>query len=453
MSEKKVEPRRLKGFRDYGPGAMAARWQIMDIVREVAQAAAFQPIATPALEYLDTLLGQGEETEKEIYQFVDHGDRKVALRFDLTVPFSRFVAENQGTLVFPFKKLQIGEAWRGENPQKGRFREFCQCDLDIIGVDSVMADVDVLQCLAQVLHKIDGAFKLGTFTIRIGHRPTLNALMGHFLPNVDGAGRNKLLIAIDKLAKIGQSKVRDLMLLVPGAEASGVDAFLGALTAKVNDGGQDLTSIKSALAGHPESMAGIARLEETVALLKGASAASQKEFVLDLTIARGLGYYTGIVYETVLTELPNFGSISSGGRYNDLVSRFIDRKLEGVGGTIGLDRILAALEERGAVSHDPAVVTPMTHVVYVAIAAPAQRAYALGIVRDLRAAGISVDVALSDGKLGHQFRHASRLGYGYVVTVGESEEKSGTFALKNMATSVEQKDLPRSTVVAKIQST
>ncbi|MEI6398430.1 MAG: ATP phosphoribosyltransferase regulatory subunit, partial [Pseudomonadota bacterium] len=189
--DKKIEPRRLKGFRDYMPDLMESRSRFQGSIRHEAALAGFREIGTPVLEYAETLLGQGsDETDKQVYRFEDHGGRKVAMRFDLTIPFARFVAEHQGELVFPFKRLQIGDVWRGENTQKGRYREFCQCDLDIIGVDSVNADVEILSCFYRIL----SGFDLGGFTMRLGNRVLLSAMLAKAFPGIDVAGESGALI-------------------------------------------------------------------------------------------------------------------------------------------------------------------------------------------------------------------------------------------------------------------
>ncbi len=397
---KKIEPRRLKGFRDYPPPLMALRNRVIDVVREEAELAGFQAIGTPALEYAETLLGQGgEETDKQTYRFKDNGDRDVALRFDLTIPFARFVAEHQGELTFPFRKLQIGDVWRGENTQKGRYREFCQCDLDIIGVDTAAADAETLGVFQRILQKID----CGPFTMRVGNRKILSALIKKFVG--DAADEHKVLIAVDRLEKNPDA----LASLLQGKEL----ALLGALKGPFAD-------VREALAGDPALVAECARLEQTVALAGGSAR-------VDLTIARGLGYYTGVVFETTLDQLKDFGSVSSGGRYNDLASRFTTRELPGVGGSVGLDRLVAAMEELGKVQ-DKQGAGP----VFVAVAGDDALAHAIALAGELRTAGIATDVGLVP-KLGNQFKHADRLGSPFVIVVGATEMQAGAYKVKKLA--------------------
>jgi histidyl-tRNA synthetase len=428
----KIEPRRLKGFRDYLPAVMRGRYRISDAVRFEAELAGFQPVGTPALEYAEILLGQGgEETDKQVYKFTDHGDRQVALRFDLTVPFARFVAEHQGELTFPFKRMQIGDVWRGENTQKGRYREFGQCDLDIIGNDSVAADVEVLLTLARILKRVG----FGKFTVAVGHRPVLSALIRKTLGITDVQAETQALIALDKLAKIGADKVREMLVKIPEnihGEA-GAAALLGQLQQKTATGDSDLAAVQAFLGSDEASGASMQRLKHTLDLLRQLTAdLSELTLRLDLTIARGLGYYTGIVFETTIDALPGFGSICSGGRYNDLASRFTTRELPGVGGSVGLDRLLAALEELNQLSD------VRSAEVFVAVATADAQAYAFTIAQAVRGNGMACDIGLG-GKLSNQFKHADRLGARFVITVGTDEVVSRTANVKDMKLGTEKK--------------
>lgn len=445
----RVEPRRLKGFRDYLPGTMTARWRVIDILRETARRAGFQTIATPALEYAETLLGQGsDETDKQVYRFQDHGQRDVALRFDLTVPFARYVSEHYAALVFPFKKLQIGEVWRGENTQKGRYREFTQCDLDIIGVDHVAADAEILALFAEVLGQVGGAYGGLSFTMAIGDRAVLSALLRRFFPALldDPMGETSALIAIDKLGKIGRDGVTQLLATLPGGSPVAAGALLDLLLARDSEGHTDLQRIATLMADEPAAVQALTRLKQLIAYAKaGISESCGCRLLIDLSIARGLGYYTGVVFETTMDALPGFGSVASGGRYNNLAQRFAARELPGVGGSIGLDRLLAGIEELGLLTQTAAAS------VMVAVAGENARGYALRIVRLLREGGISTDIGLQ-AKLGGQFKHADRLGCRLVVTVGDSEEQTTTYALKDMRSGQEQRQLPLAQLVATVRA-
>ncbi len=435
---------------------MRLRQLVLGEIRTVARRAAFQEISTPALEYEETLLGQGgEETDKQVYRFEDHGGRRVALRFDLTIPFARFIAEHQGELVFPFKKLQIGEVWRGENTQKGRYREFGQCDFDIIGVDSVAADVEVMLALATVLSRVP----CGGVTMHINHRGVLSGILtAAYGSQISPANETKALIAIDKLAKAGEGEVRRLLAAIPAHGRPSEEAanlVVRAITAKSADGQADLNRLRSivttenpvalaALEPHLERVTAILDLLNRAGDLKGV------KFNLDLSIARGLGYYTGVVFETTLDQLPGFGSVSSGGRYNDLASRFTNRELPGVGGSIGLDRLVAGIEELGtAPGSSPST---MPGGVMVAVASHDALPYAFEVVSLLRNAGVSADIGLTEGKVGNQFKYASRLGYTHVVTVGGSEMAARTANFKDMTSGEETRGMPIADVISAAQA-
>jgi len=437
QKKERTQAARLKGFRDYLPEAMAARMAMIDRIRREAALAGFQVIGTPALEYAVTLLGQGGgETDKQVYRFKDLGDRDVALRFDLTVPFARFVAEHQNDLAFPFKKLQIGDVWRGENTQKGRYREFCQCDLDIIGVDSAAADIEILTVFQRILSGLD----VGGFTQAVGHRLILSALIRKLLRIDGGAGEAAALIALDKLAKIGPEQVLALLGAIAGVDTGGGAVLLELLASKDSAGHTDMGLVAAELKDDTASLKEIERLRFVVATAAAAASAGPEALRIDLTVARGLGYYTGIVFETTLAAQPGFGSISSGGRYNDLAGRFTSRELPGVGGSIGLDRLLSALEEMERLKSQ--LVKP----VFVAVATADALGYAFELVGTLRAAGIPADIGMVP-KLGLQFKHADRLGAPLVVTVGGSEKEQRTFALKTMKDGSERRDLPASAMV------
>jgi len=447
-TQRLIEPKRLKGFRDYTPALMAQRQRVIAAVRRGARLAGFQEIGTPALEYAEVLLGQGgDETDKEVYRFVDHGERAVALRFDLTVPFARYVAEHQGEMVFPFKRLQIGDVWRGENTQKGRYREFCQCDLDIIGVESAAADIEVLICLMETIAEVAAT----PFTMAVGHRSILSAVIRQALPTAMAAdaaqtAETAVLIAIDKLAKIGRDGVAKVLAALPGVEATEVAALLDIVTARTAAGDSDLGVVRRLLSGDAPALAAIDRLEETVATVRscGGSGSDAGKIRIDLAIARGLGYYTGLVFETTLDQLPGFGSVSSGGRYDGLVSRFSSRSLGGVGGSIGLDRLVAGLEELGLATPEK------TSTVFIAVATDDARRYAFTLAQALRRSGQACDIGMTAGKLGNQFKYADRCGYPLVLTVGSDEMQSQTFSMKHMAAGTEERGLAAAGLVAAV---
>lgn len=436
---KKIEPRRLKGFRDYLPDLMEARSLYQSKIRQHAKLAGFREVGTPVLEYAETLLGQGgEETDKQVYRFEDHGGRQVAMRFDLTVPFARFVAEHQGEIVFPFKRLQIGDVWRGENTQKGRYREFCQCDLDIIGVDSVNADAEIIGCFYRILADFD----VGGFTIRLGNRKLLSLMLSKIFQDISADVETQALVALDKLDKIGPDAVGELLTKLSPSSHVKIRDFIKGITSKDSLGDTEKTWVTSLVGHDPEAMLELSRMETLLGVMRRLVAQKPAGKVrLDLSIARGLGYYTGVVFETTLDSLPGFGSISSGGRYNNLADRFTNRELPGVGGSIGLDRLLAGLEEMGKITKHRG------DMVFIAIATDDAVTSALELANTLRSYGIGCDIGLTTGKVGNQFKHADRLGYQRVITLGSEEVRAGTYNLKNMMTGEEQRGLKRETIV------
>lgn len=429
--EQRVKPRRLKGFQDYTPQIMAQRFKVIDTVRRIAKLSGFEPIATPALEYSEVLLGVGGETDKQVFRFLDNGERDVSLRFDLTVPFARFVAEHSSELVLPFKRMQIGDVWRAEKPQKGRYREFGQCDLDIIGAESIGADVEVISSFAQIISEL----KIGPFTIWINHRGVLSALIRQLL-RASSTEESAVLIAVDKLDKIGTQAVKELLAEIPSVDKNRIDQFLDLLTAKDQQGHSDLAAIEVCLADDQAGKESVQALRDFMKLIGVCTPADGVCIRVNLAVARGLGYYTGIVFETTLDHLTGFGSICSGGRYDRLVERFSSQQLSGVGGSLGLDRLVAAIQETGQ-----NIANEATQSVFIAVAGDESLGYGFKIANELRSVGIRTDVGLKTRKLSAQFKYADRKNYPLVITVGSDEEKTRTFALKIMSSGQEEKNL------------
>src|SRR5437899_1756176 len=332
-----IEPRTLKGFRDYLPELMIPREHILEQARKVYRSYGFAPIDTPALEYTEILMGKGgEESDKLIYRFTDHGGRDVALRFDLTVPFARFAAQHIGKLGTPFKRYHLGPVWRGENTAHGRFREFWQCDFDTIGTTANAADIEIVLVINDLLRAIG----FERFRIRVNNRLLLNGLLEEW----DLAGQTKpLLVALDKLEKAGRDAVVKEM-----ADKAGVSAVqaerLVALTQIQGSNAEILARLENEFGKNAKAAEGVRRLGELADVTRAAGLTEQ-QLHLDLAIARGLDYYTGTVYETTLADLPGIGSICSGGRYDNLAGLYTKQPLPGVGASLGLDRLLAAMEE------------------------------------------------------------------------------------------------------------
>jgi histidyl-tRNA synthetase len=346
----RIQPRTLKGFRDYLPEAMLPREQIIDTARRTFRSYGFSPIDTPALEYLEILLGKGgAEADKQLYRFQDHGGRDVGMRFDLTVPLARFAAQHIGTLGTPFKRYHIATVWRGENTQRGRYREFMQCDFDTIGTHGIGADAETIL----VAHDLLRAIGFERFTIRVNNRLVLAGLL-ESLGLADSA--THVLRAIDKLAKIGPERVIEEIVHSAGASASTAAQIVEVVRLEGSNE-EILRQLAASLADSPRGRAGVERM--SVLLTAVAAAGVQSERVrFDVSIARGLDYYTGTVFETTLDDRPAIGSVCSGGRYDNLADLYTNQQLPGIGGSLGLDRLLAAMEELGmlAARHTPAQV-------------------------------------------------------------------------------------------------
>lgn len=413
-----IEPRVLKGFRDFLPAMEIPKKAIIGKLETHFSSYGFVPIDTPVLEYTEVLLGKGGgETDKQIFHFKDNGERDVALRFDLTVPFARFLAQHQSELALPFKRFHIDKVWRGENPQKGRYREFTQCDFDIVGVDNAEADFEILSMM-------DSSFAvmgIEDYQFCIAHRGLFNAFLAH----LDIADKStEILRTVDKLRKIGKDEVALQLARITGStdKANRILAYIHKVDEK--ESFLDTLDRLSALAGHEDVHT--KRMRTIYAYLKAAGIAGH--FVFDPSITRGLDYYTGIVYETFLTGLPHFGSVCSGGRYNDLASLYTKEKLPGVGSSIGLDRLLAALEELDS----PIVQSTSSADAAILNTDAASFAYYDQLARNLRKAGVRVCVYLADKKLAAQYKWAENNAIPYAILVSKEEEEQNRFTLKNL---------------------
>jgi len=416
-----IDPRTLKGFRDYLPEAMIPRERLIATAQQVYRSYGFSPIDTPALEYIEVLTGKGsDETDRQLYQFTDHGGRQVGMRFDLTVPLARFAAQHIGQLGTPFKRYHIAAVWRGENTQRGRFREFMQCDFDTIGTRSVAADIET----ALVIHDLLQAIGISRFTIHLNNRLVLNGLLDKLQLHERAT---EILRALDKLAKIGRDRVADEMQATAGATPQQAAAVLE-LAALGGDNSTILSQLETLVAGSEIGQSGVARLNETLAgvVATGVDPARVK---LDVSIARGLDYYTGVVYETLLDDLPNIGSVCSGGRYDNLAGLFTRQELPGVGASLGLDRLLAAMDELGLIEK---VRTPC-EVFIPYFDAPRLHEY-LRLAAALRLAGLGVEVFPEPKKLGQQLKYADQRGFPVAIIVGENEFAARTCQLKNLRT-------------------
>ena len=401
---------------------MLPRERIMDTARRVFRSYGFSPIDTPALEYLEILLGKGSaETDKQLYRFKDHGGRDVGLRFDLTVPFARFAAQYIGQLGTPFKRYHIATVWRGENTQRGRYREFMQCDFDTIGTTGVASDVETVLVAGDLL----AALEVGGFTIHLNHRGILVGLLeklGLAEKSVD------VLRSLDKLNRIGPDAVAEELSRVAGTSAADNGQLLALSTLRgTND--KLLAELDKLVAGNETGGAGVARLREILAAAGAAlSASAQDRIRIEPSIARGLDYYTGLVLETTLNELPEIGSVCSGGRYDNLAELYTKEQLPGIGASLGLDRLLAAMEELKLI--EP-VRTPAE--VFVPFFAATRLGDYLRLASELRTAGLGVEVYPEPKKLGKQLQYADKRGFRVALIVGDEEFAVGECQVKNLA--------------------
>lgn len=421
MSTKRIEPKVLKGFRDYLPNEASIRRILFSKLSNLYELHGFSPIETPALEYSEILLGKGsDETDKQMFRFRDQGDRDVSLRFDLTVPLARFVAEHQNDLTFPFKRYHIGTVWRAEKPQRGRYREFTQCDFDIIGSNSSLADSEVLHIVASFFSSLNL-----NFTIRINHRGLLTAILETF--NIS-TKKTEALRAIDKLDKIGKDGVIAELLRETNIDKVEANELLDLLsTVSNNTSLNESTQILKDNLGESELLSNsLKNLEDVFNSLKSAGY-SEENFKLDITIARGLEYYTGIVFETNLNDVSGLGSVCSGGRYDDLASLYTSRKLPGVGGSVGIDRLLVGLEELQYFN-----VSKETRSGCL-VANLDSRSETFKILSLLRKEGIKSELCPDDLKLGQQIKYADKKYLRFIIVKGEDERKEGKIQIKDLS--------------------
>jgi histidyl-tRNA synthetase len=418
----RVTPRILSGFVELLPEDQIQFNKMFDTIRGVYESYGYAPIETPAIELGEVLLAKaGGETEKQIYKIArDKDDKDMALHFDLTVPLARYVAQHEGELVFPFKRYQMQKVWRGERSQAGRYREFCQCDIDVIGSNSVLYDAEMPAVISSVFRKLN----IGSFTIRINNRKILQGYLESIGAHHISA---EALRVIDKLEKIGEAAVVSELakLGVESQEAQKLLAFLG--TAGSVD--EVLEQLEQADTQNTRYAAGLDELKGVITAMRQLGVPDE-DYVIDLKIARGLDYYTGTVYETNLDDFPGVGSVCSGGRYDDLASFYTKSKLPGVGVSIGLTRLFMQLKEIGIVS--PGART-LSKAVVLSLSTEAA-ARALEVATELRNAGIAVEAYMEQSQPSKMMRYVDRLGVPYAIVIGEDELASGQVVLKNMET-------------------
>jgi len=427
----KITARTLKGFRDHLPADMIPRRQMLQTIEQAFAEHGFMPLDTPALEYAEILTGKyGDEGDKLLYRFADHGGRQVALRYDLTVPLARLVAQHGGRLPMPLRRYHVGSVWRADKPQRGRFREFMQCDVDIAGSATAMADAEILIAGLGVLR----ALGVQGFALHLNHRELLRALL-QAAGLADEAQQAHALRAIDKWDKVGAEGVRAELGRIDGLDERGVQALMGSFSltdpAEADMDGAGPAVASQRLLGQLRSSLGdlpaLDRLAEVLALLDGAGLADL--VVLDPTIARGLDYYTGVIFETRLTDprVASMGAVMSGGRYDGLIGMFGKQPVPAVGISLGLDRLLAALRELDLVAAEQAVAT-----VYVTLFDAQSAPTSVAVAGQLRTAGISAEIDLQGGKLGKQFKRGHKRGSRYVVVVGPDDIARGVAVIKDL---------------------
>lgn len=419
MSHELIKPRTLSGFRDFLPEMMIPRERLMETARRVYRSYGFVPIDTPTLEFSEILCGKGsEETDRQMYRF-QHGKHDIAMRFDLTVPLARFVAQHHNELGMPFKRYHIGNVWRGERPQAGRFREFAQCDFDTIGTTSISSDIETVLVINDLIRAI--GFK--KFTIRVNNRKVLNGL----LEKSNLAEQSvAVLRALDKLPKIGREKVKLEMLETTGASEAQVDQILK--LAQISGSNEEILSqLGPMCAGNELAEEGRDQLAQVIQATS-AIGITDDHLNIDVSIARGLDYYTGTIVETFLDDLPSYGSICSGGRYDNLAQLYTKQKLPGIGASLGLDRLLAAMQQLDLIPP-----TKTTADVLIVNFDQDHLGEYLRLAADLREFGIAVEVYPDAKKLNQQFKYADRRGAQAVVIAGANEFSAGIVQIKWLA--------------------
>ena len=432
----KMTPRTLSGFMELLPAPQQQMERIMEVLRRTYSLYGFTPLDTPVIESSDVLLAKGGgETEKQIYRF-QKGDADLALRFDLTVPLAKYVALHYNELVFPFRRYQIGKVYRGERAQRGRFREFYQADIDIIG-DGKLSIVNEAE-IPSIIYKTFSTLGLKRFQIRVNNRKILNGFYA-MLGLTEKSG--DIMRTVDKLDKIGPEKVKAILMdeeiALTEAQADEILKFIA-----ITGTNEEVLAALEGYKGRSEVFdIGLDELNTVVKYLSSFGVPAEN-FAVDLTIARGLDYYTGTVYETTLLDHPEIGSVCSGGRYDNLAEYYTDKQLPGVGISIGLTRLFYVLGEQGMLNPDlptaPAdvLILPMTDDLTAAI----------GFATALRENGIRAQIHGENKKFKQKISYADKLGIPYVIFLGEDEISAGVVACKDMATGEQTKLEPAATI-------
>ena len=433
----KINPKTLPGFMELLPNEQILFNQMLDKIRNSYERYGFLPIDTPIIESSEVILAKaGGETEKQIYKFTK-GDSDLTLRFDLTVPLAKYVAQYYNELTFPFRRYQIGKVYRGEKAQRGRFREFYQCDIDIIG-ENELALVNDAE-IPSIIYRTFKNLGLGDFTVRINNRKILNGLFEYINSKEKSVD---IMRIIDKIEKIGEDKVKSELNEI-GIQKQDIEYIIKFIRIKGTTS-EKIKELKNLKIENPLFLEGVEELEEVVKHIQLFNV-PEEAFEVDLTIARGLDYYTGTVYETFLNDHKEIGSICSGGRYNDLASYYTDKKLPGVGISIGLTRLFFILNDRGLIKTEEKSIAKV-----LIISMIDDLSKSIEIANNLREAEINTEIYFdTNKKMKAKFKYADKLKIPYVIIIGEDEIKSGKYTIKNMETG-EQQQLEIEDIIAKI---
>ncbi|WP_276374651.1 histidine--tRNA ligase [Chryseolinea sp. H1M3-3] len=453
------KPSLPKGTRDFGPAVMAKRQYILGIIRSVFQNFGFQPLETPAMENLSTLTGKyGDEGDQLLFKILNSGDflkdipeskltarnsklltadiSQKGLRYDLTVPFARYVVMNRNDITFPFKRYQIQPVWRGDNPQKGRYREFYQCDADVVGTNSLICEAEIILMIKEVFKGLG----INDYTIKINHRGVLSGIAESI-----GAKENEtaLFVAIDKLDKIGEEKVKEELRAKNFVETS-LTMLFELLNTKGSTS-QKLAALSSKFENTANGKKGLQDLQQVLELLSDYNS-NDNQVEFDIALARGLSYYTGCIFEVKINNVA-IGSVSGGGRYDNLTQAFGDKEnLSGVGFSFGVDRLYDAMEELKIFPKDAQV---SSKVLICHFDEPSMR-YGLGILTKLRANGIASEIYPDGSKLKKQLDFANKKDIPFTIVIGSEEIKSGLLPCKDMAKG-EQEKLTIEQIIAKLK--
>lgn len=422
----KIEPKTLPGFMELLPSEQILFNQMKSTIENTYKKFGFLPIDTPEIEYSNVLLAKaGGETEKQIYRF-EKGDTDLSLRFDLTVPLAKYVAKNYGELSFPFRRYQIGKVFRGEKPQKGRYREFYQCDVDIIGDGEleVVNDAEIISIIYSTFRNLG----FENFAVRVNNRKILNGLY----ESIDQKDNSVLIMRIiDKIDKIGKDKVKEELekINIPEDAINKILAFISI------DGSSDkkIQELKDLNISNSTYEAGIKELEEVIKNLR-LMQVPEENFYVDLTIARGLDYYTGTVYETFLNDYKELGSVCSGGRYENLAGNYTDKALPGVGMSIGLTRLFYKFNELNIIKAEK---KSISDIIIIPITENLEKP--IKLTYELRQLGINTEIYLNNKKIKAKMKYANKLAIPYVIVIGDDEINTNIVNVKNMDTGEEIK--------------